>query len=117
MFKKKESVTTEQVMRALSTVQEPELHKDLVTLNMIKDLKVANGVASFTIVLTTPACPLRGVMERDARAAVSAIPGLTGVNIKWDANVAANTRLASQMPMARTSALGSCGLASYSMLM
>ncbi len=100
MFRKKsEPATPEQVMRALSTVQEPELHKDLVTLNMIKDLKVENGVASFTIVLTTPACPLRGVMEKDARTAVGAIPGVTGVNIKWDANVAANTRLASQLPM------------------
>ncbi|HEY4579392.1 MAG TPA: Mrp/NBP35 family ATP-binding protein, partial [Candidatus Acidoferrales bacterium] len=89
----------EQVMRALGTVQEPELHRDLVTLNMVKDLKVDKGAASFTIVLTTPACPLRGVMEKDARTAVSAIPGVTGVNIKWDANVAANTRLASQLPM------------------
>src|SRR5574341_286574 len=100
MFRKKsEPVTPEQVMRALSTVQEPELHKDLVTLNMIKDLNVENGVASFTIVLTTPACPLRGVMERDARAAVGAVPGVTGVNLKWEANVVANTRLASQLPM------------------
>ncbi len=100
MFRKKsEPVTPEQVMRALSTVQEPELHKDLVTLNMIKDLNVENGVASFTIVLTTPACPLRGVMEKDARTAIGAIPGITDVNIKWDANVAANTRLASQLPM------------------
>jgi ATP-binding protein involved in chromosome partitioning len=99
MFKKNESVTTEQVMRALSTVQEPELHKDLATLNMIKDLKVEHGVASFTIVLTTPACPLRSVMEREARAVVGAIPGITGVNIKWEANVAANQRLAGQMPM------------------
>ncbi len=99
MFKKKESVTAEQVMQALSTVNEPELHKDLVTLNMIKDLKVGNGVASFAIVLTTPACPLRGVMEREAKAAVGALPGITGVNIKWESNVSANNRLSGQMPM------------------
>src|SRR3990172_6881419 len=100
MFKKKsESVTADQVMRALSTVQEPELHKDLVTLKMIKDLEVEDGFASFTIVLTTPACPLRGVMEKDARTAVGALPGIAGVNIKWDANVTGNSRLAGRLPM------------------
>ncbi len=100
MFKQKhESVTTEQVMQALSTVKEPELHKDLVTLNMIKDLTIENGVASFTVVLTTPACPLKSVMEKDAKAAVGVIPGISGVNIKWDAQVSKNNRLSGQMAM------------------
>ena len=90
---------TEQVMRALGTVQEPELHRDLVTLNMIKDLEVKNGAANFTIVLTTPACPLRGVMERDAKAALAQVPGLTAVNIKWDAKVTPNARFAGQLQM------------------
>ncbi len=96
---KNERELVEQVMRALGTVQEPELHRDLVTLNMVKDLKVEQGAASFTIVLTTPACPLRSVMEKDARLAVGQIPGITSVHIKWDAKVTPNSRLSGQLPM------------------
>jgi ATP-binding protein involved in chromosome partitioning len=99
MTKNDNRMLEEQVMAALATVQEPELHRDLVSLNMVKDLKVENGVASFTIVLTTPACPLKGVMEKDARTALGQIAGLGGVNIKWDANVVPNARLMGQMQM------------------
>jgi len=87
-----------QVTQALSTVQEPELHRDLVTLDMVKDLQVQGGAVSFTIVLTTPACPLRGVIESNARAAVMRVPGVDDVKIKWDAKVTANGRLG-QLPM------------------
>src|SRR3990167_5609355 len=96
---KNDKELTEQVRRALATVQEPELHRDLVTLNMVQDLKVEDGAASFTIVLTTPACPLRNVIERDARAAVGRVPGIQGVSLKWDARVAPNSRLAGQLDM------------------
>jgi ATP-binding protein involved in chromosome partitioning len=85
--------TPEQVTQALATVQEPELHRDLVTLDMVKDLQVQGGAVSFTIVLTTPACPLRGVIENDARSAVMRVPGVDDVKIKWDAKVTANGRL------------------------
>ncbi len=98
MFKPKPDLTQE-VLRALGTVQEPELHRDLVTLNMVKDVEVKNGAANFTIVLTTPACPLRDVMERDAKAAVSAIPGIKEINIKWDAKVTSGSRFAGQLQM------------------
>ena len=53
---KNNSPTQEAVMQALSTVQEPELHRDLVTLNMIRDLTISGGEVGFTIMLTTPAC-------------------------------------------------------------
>ena len=86
-------VTPEQVTQALATVQEPELHRDLVTLGMVKDLQVQGGAVSFTIQLTTPACPLRGVIESEARAAVMRVPGVADVEIKWDAKVTANGRL------------------------
>ena len=59
MFNNKGKVSQEAVMAALSKVQEPELHKDLVTLNMIRDLKINGDRISFTVMLTTPACPLR----------------------------------------------------------
>ncbi len=86
------SISREMVLAALSKVQEPELHKDLVTLNMIQSLEIQGGVVSFTIVLTTPACPLRGKIEHEARQAVLAIPGVTQVNIKMDARVPSDGR-------------------------
>ena len=99
MFQKKNSkVTSEQVKQALSTVDEPELHRDLVTLDMVKDIQVQGGAVSFTIQLTTPACPLRGVIESTARAAVMQVAGVEDVKIKWDAKVTANGRLG-QLPM------------------
>jgi ATP-binding protein involved in chromosome partitioning len=79
-------------MAALSTVQEPELHQDLVTLNMIRDLKVEDGKVAFTVVLTTPACPLRGKIENDCRQAVAAIPGVKSVLVKMDASVPSDGR-------------------------
>jgi ATP-binding protein involved in chromosome partitioning len=83
----KVSVSEQSILEALSKVQEPELHRDLVTLNMIRDLQIDSGNVRFTIVLTTPACPLRTQIEREAKAAVMAIPGVTSVELKMDANV------------------------------
>ena len=78
----KNDVTQEAVMAALSKVQEPELHNDLVSLNMIRDLTISGGDVGFTIVLTTPACPLRGQIEREASEAVQAIPGVEQVAVR-----------------------------------
>lgn len=86
-------VTPDQVMSALSKVQEPELHKDLVTLNMIRDLTIQDSVVNFTVMLTTPACPLRGQIERESREAVLAVPGVEKVNVKLDSNVPTDMRM------------------------
>ncbi|MEJ2264575.1 MAG: Mrp/NBP35 family ATP-binding protein [Anaerolineales bacterium] len=88
----KNQVTQEAVMAALSKVQEPELHKDLVTLNMVRDLEIEADQVNFTIMLTTPACPLRNQIEREARAAVAALPGVSSVGIKFDSNVPSDGR-------------------------
>lgn len=80
-------VTTEAVLAALSKVQEPELHQDLVSLNMIQDLQIEDGKVSFEIVLTTPACPLRSRIESEARQAALTVPGVTTVEIRLGANV------------------------------
>ncbi len=85
-------VTEETVLAALGKVQEPELHKDLVSLKMIRDLKVEEGDVSFTVVLTTPACPLRSQIQSEARQAVMALPGVKNVEIKMDANVPSDGR-------------------------
>jgi len=57
-------ITQEQVLEALSQVQEPELHQDLVSLGMIRDLDIVDDSVSFTIMLTTPACPLKNTAEK-----------------------------------------------------
>lgn len=96
------------VMQALSTVIEPELHKDLVTLNMVRDLTISDHTARFTIVLTTPACPLKDVIYRAAEAAVLKVEGIHKIEVKWDAQVP-NSRVHGriQMPIRNVIAVGS----------
>ncbi len=90
-------LTSEAVLKALSEVQEPELHRDLVTLNMIQDVEINNGMVAFTIVLTTPACPLRTQIEAEARAAVAALPGVERVQIKLSGQVPSSGKIQSQL--------------------
>ncbi len=85
-------ITRESVLEALSKVQEPELNRDLVTLKMIRDIKIQGDTVSFSIVLTTPACPLRASIERQAKEAVMKIPGVKTVNIKMDSSVPSDGR-------------------------
>lgn len=84
------TVTADAVLAALSHVQEPELHRDLVSLGMIKDLQIHEGQVAFTVELTTPACPMRTQIEREARQAVRALPGVSDVQLKLSANVPAD---------------------------
>ncbi len=75
------------VLAALRTVKDPDLNKDIVTLNFIKDLEIRDGVVSFTIELTTPACPVRKEMEQWAREAVAGVPGVRDVRIRMTSAV------------------------------
>jgi len=63
-------VGTEAILKALSTVEEPDLKKDLVTLQMVKDIQLHDSSVEFTIVLTTPACPLKEVIRRNCEKAI-----------------------------------------------
>ncbi len=81
------SVRPEDILAALSRVQDPDLKRDLVTLGMIEDLRVDGGQVSFTLVLTTAACPLKGQIEDDCRAAVRAVPGVTEVSFTTTSRV------------------------------
>ena len=63
-------MTVDLILKALSNVQEPDLGKDLVTLNMITDLVVDGDQVSFTIVLTTPACPMKDLMKNACENAI-----------------------------------------------
>ncbi|MFQ5662922.1 MAG: Mrp/NBP35 family ATP-binding protein [Terriglobia bacterium] len=84
---KDNKLTQEKVLEALRSVQEPELHRDIVTLNMVKNLAVDDGRVWMTINLTTPACPLKDVMEKDVRAALGRLEGFKEVSINWAATV------------------------------
>lgn len=79
------------VLDVLRTVQEPELGRDIVTLNMVKDIVIADGGdVAFTIELTTPACPLKDEIERNARSALLAA-GAREVAVTWTSNVRRTT--------------------------
>jgi ATP-binding protein involved in chromosome partitioning len=93
------SLTEERILGALRNVREPELHKDLVTLNMIRDLKIKNDEAvSFSIVLTTPACPLTAQMEQNCKDVLTQI-GVKKVEIDWKSEVPADQRIIDQLPV------------------
>ncbi|MDH4090097.1 MAG: Mrp/NBP35 family ATP-binding protein [Cyclobacteriaceae bacterium] len=69
------SFTQSDILKALSTVEDPDFKRDLVSLNMIKDVTVSPKVVSFTVVLTTPACPLKEKIRQDCENAVEKVVG------------------------------------------
>ena len=81
-------MTEEQVLKALGNVQEPDLGKDLVTLNMIKNIKIDGNIVSFTVVLTTPACPMKEMMRN---ACINEIQLLVNDKADVRVNFTANT--------------------------
>ncbi|MFN8402336.1 MAG: P-loop NTPase [Anaerolineales bacterium] len=87
------SISKEAILQALGTVQEPDLGQDLVTLNMVRNLEIEGGTVSFTVMLTTPACPFRAKLERDSKEAVMKIEGVTSVNVKMDSDVPNDGRM------------------------
>ncbi|NCP86830.1 MAG: chromosome partitioning protein [Anaerolineae bacterium CG_4_9_14_3_um_filter_57_17] len=86
------NITRETVLAALGKVEEPELHQDLVTLGMVRDLTIDGETVSFSVMLTTPACPLRGKIEKEAREAVEAL-GAKKVTVKLDSDVPHDGRM------------------------
>ena len=81
-------MTNESILQALSHVQEPDLGKDLVTLNMIKDLQINENAVSFTIILTTPACPMKDMMKN---ACINAIKLMVNPSAEVTVNFTSNT--------------------------
>src|SRR6187401_1623377 len=81
-------ITREKVLEALSNVQEPDLGKDLVTLNMVKDIEISGNNVSFTVVLTTPACPMKDMINN---ACVNAIKILVNKDANVKVNFTSNT--------------------------
>ncbi|MBI3493851.1 MAG: Mrp/NBP35 family ATP-binding protein [Acidobacteria bacterium] len=81
------SVEQQAVLDALKVVQDPDLHRDIVSLGFIKDLKIDGERVAFTIELTTPACPVKDQMRDQARAAVLRVPGVSAVDVQLSARV------------------------------
>ena len=75
------------VLAALKVVRDPDLQRDIVSLGFIKELKIEGGRVSFTIELTTPACPVKDQLRDQARAAVMQLPGVDAVDVQMSARV------------------------------
>ncbi len=86
-------VKKDQVIDALRQVQDPELRKDLVTLNMIKDIRIEDSNVSFMVELTTPACPLRAQIQKEAEEAVLALEGVDSVDVTMGARVPGDDKI------------------------
>lgn len=91
-------MTEQDILRALSTVIEPDLHRDLVTLQMIKDVKVNGNHVSFTVELTTPACPLKELIKNNCMHAIHHhVSADAQVEVNMTANVSSGKRMQNQL--------------------
>jgi ATP-binding protein involved in chromosome partitioning len=95
------AVSEQDVVSALARIQDPDLRKDIVTLGFVKDLAIDGGRVSFKIELTTPACPVRGEMERLARQYVSNLPGVEHVEVSMTSQVRATAPAGPLLPGVR----------------
>jgi len=96
---KKEKITPDQVTSALSTVMDPDLHQDIVSLGMISEIKIDGSKVHFKLTLTTPACPVKEKLEQECKDAVSAIAGVETVEMESDAAVASSRKVAGREPV------------------
>jgi ATP-binding protein involved in chromosome partitioning len=100
----------DQVREALRTVQEPELHRDLITLDFVRDIQVRGTDVSFTVTLTTPACPLKDQIREESEHAIrKLVPGVGKIEIAFDARVRADKRIEEKikLPIKTIVAVGS----------
>ena len=84
------TVSRDAIAAALESVNDPELHASIVRLGMVKELAIDGGSITLKVELTTPACPLKETIERDIRAALEPIDGVTEIALEWGANVRAS---------------------------
>jgi ATP-binding protein involved in chromosome partitioning len=90
--------TNEQVMDALRKVMDPELHRDIVSLGMVKDVAIEGGSVRVKVELTTPACPLKHAIQHDVETAVKGVRGVTSVAVEFGARVATRRRPEERLP-------------------
>lgn len=89
------SITKDQVLFALSNVIDPDLHKDIVTLNMVEDISIVDKKVAFTVNLTTPACPMKDQIQR---ACVNAIHHLVDKDAQVEANMSSKVTAPANSP-------------------
>lgn len=87
------------VLTALKTVNDPELHRDIVSLNMVRNLSIEGDRVAMELILTTPACPLRETIDTDVRAALAPL-GIQEIAIDWGAEVRSTVREGGPKPIA-----------------
>ena len=81
------AATREDIINALKTVEDPELFKDIVTLNMVKEVHICAGAVKVDVELTTPACPLKENIRNSVTTAVMQVPGVASVEVNLSAKV------------------------------
>jgi ATP-binding protein involved in chromosome partitioning len=91
-------MTEADIIKALSTVQEPDLKKDLITLNMVKDIQIQNHKVSFTLVLTTPACPLKDLLKQACVNAILTVNKNAEVHIQFTSQVSGRASTEKLLP-------------------
>jgi len=93
-------MSEERIKEALRTVQDPDLHKDLVSLDFIRDIRITGKDVSFTITLTTPACPLKDKLRQDSENAIRGlIPDVGQIQIGFDARMRADRRIMEKLKL------------------
>ena len=94
------TMSVERIKEALSRVQDPDLNKDLISLDFIRDIRITGQDVSFTIQLTTPACPLKDKLRQDSEEAIrSLIPDVGLITIRFDARMRADRRIMEKLKL------------------
>ncbi len=81
------AVTEEEILKTLKTVQDPDLHRDIVSLGFVKDIKINNGTVHFNLELTTPACPVKDQLKQECETKIKNLPGVSHVEINMTSQV------------------------------
>lgn len=96
------NITTQDIVNALSQVEEPDLKKDLISLNMVKDIELKGNQVSFTVILTTPACPLKELIRKDCTDAIHThVSPQLDVEVHMDAQVTTTRNNAPLLPQVK----------------
>ena len=102
-------ITNQAVLDALRNVKDPDLSMDVVTLGFIRDLTIQGDQVRFTLELTTPACPAKGLLERQARDEVMRVPGVSEVRVRLTARVRAAAAAGDEVPLVKNTIAVSSG--------
>lgn len=100
IMKSQTTLQEKDLLAVLSTVIDPDLNKDIVTLGFVKNLKICDGKVSFDVELTTPACPLKDKLKNDCMEKVKALPGIESVSVSMTSSV--RSQAASNRPILST---------------